>query len=170
MSQEMLISWEDWLVRHGAALLLLARQMTPSVADAEDALQEGFIRFWKRRDQVNNSTAYLFSCVRTAALDRQKLARRRQHREEGFSHSQPRESAMFQQSGSLEQDELGQAVQVALSQLPVEQREVIVMKIWGGLQFAEIGAALNISLNTAASRYRYAIEKLRALLGSEVSA
>ena len=55
----------------------------------------------------------------------------------------------------------------ALRQLPAEQGEVIVMKLWGGLQFDQIGATLGININTAASRYRYGLEKLRVLLGEE---
>jgi len=52
-------------------------------------------------------------------------------------------------------------VQDALNRLPANQRAVVTLKIWGGLTFAEIGAALDIPPNTAASRYRYALEDLR---------
>ena len=58
-------------------------------------------------------------------------------------------------------DEETQALETALQKLPPEQREVVVMKIWGGLKFEEIANELNISQNTAASRYRYALEGLR---------
>ncbi|HUS80070.1 MAG TPA: sigma-70 family RNA polymerase sigma factor [Armatimonadota bacterium] len=59
------------------------------------------------------------------------------------------------------------AVRDALGRLPVQQREVVVLKVWHGLTFDEIGRALGISPNTAASRYRYAIQKLRRELGDE---
>ena len=55
----------------------------------------------------------------------------------------------------------------ALPTLPDEQREVLALKIDGGLTFAEIGALLGVGLNTAASRYRYALEKLRLTLGGQ---
>jgi RNA polymerase sigma-70 factor (ECF subfamily) len=55
----------------------------------------------------------------------------------------------------------------ALSGLPANQREVLVMKIWGGLSFPQIALVLRISANTAASRYRYAIAKLRSQLAEE---
>ena len=58
-------------------------------------------------------------------------------------------------------DEEAQALETALQKLPPEQREVVVMKIWGGLKFEEIANEFNISQNTAASRYRYALEGLR---------
>ena len=52
----------------------------------------------------------------------------------------------------------------ALRALPPEQREVIALKIDGELTFAQIARVLDISVNTAASRYRYALEKLRSTL------
>ena len=52
-------------------------------------------------------------------------------------------------------------MQNALSQLPTAQREVIVLKIWAELTFAQIAQALDESINTVASRYRYGIEGLR---------
>jgi RNA polymerase sigma-70 factor (ECF subfamily) len=52
----------------------------------------------------------------------------------------------------------------ALRELPPEQREVVYLKVYEGLTFHEIGQRCEISLNTAASRYRYAIEAMRRLL------
>ena len=52
----------------------------------------------------------------------------------------------------------------ALASLPEEQRAVIHLKIWENLTFARIAVVLDIPANTAASRYRYALEKLRGLL------
>jgi RNA polymerase sigma-70 factor (ECF subfamily) len=67
-----------------------------------------------------------------------------------------------------EEAELAASVETALGALPEEQREVLVMKIWGELTFSQIGQALAISPNTAASRYRYAIERLEIVLADEV--
>ena len=60
--------------------------------------------------------------------------------------------------------ERDEALERALARLPVEQREVVALKVDGELTFAEIGAVMGISPNTAASRYRYALGKLRAEL------
>src|SRR5262245_9759421 len=76
--------WSQWLDRHGPGLLLLARQFVPSQADAEDALHDGFLRFWRRRERVEDAHAYLFTCVRAAALDRLKTDRRRKDRDERY--------------------------------------------------------------------------------------
>src|SRR5439155_24034011 len=59
------------------------------------------------------------------------------------------------------EDESQRALVAALDLLPAEQREVLVMKIWNDLTFAEIASALEISQNTAASRYRYALANLK---------
>jgi RNA polymerase sigma-70 factor (ECF subfamily) len=58
-------------------------------------------------------------------------------------------------------------VREAVLALPPEQREVVVLHIWGALTLAEIGALTRVSPNTAASRYRYALAKLRESLGDE---
>jgi RNA polymerase sigma-70 factor (ECF subfamily) len=67
----------------------------------------------------------------------------------------------------LEQDERRAALAAVLLTLPENQREVLVLKIWGGLSFPQIAEALRISANTATSRYRYALAKLREQLAEE---
>ena len=64
----------------------------------------------------------------------------------------------------IEQREQAASMQAALAQLPTAQREVIVLKIWGELTFAQIAQALDESINTIASRYRYGLEAMRRLL------
>jgi DNA-directed RNA polymerase specialized sigma24 family protein len=59
------------------------------------------------------------------------------------------------------------ALVAAVAALPEAQREVVALKIDAGLTFAEIAAVTGTSLNTAASRYRYALEKLRTALASQ---
>jgi RNA polymerase sigma-70 factor (ECF subfamily) len=54
-------------------------------------------------------------------------------------------------------------IQEAMQKLPEIYREVVTLKIWGELTFAEIAVSLNIPANTAASRYRYGLEELRKL-------
>ena len=157
--------WAAWLARHGAALVLFARQWAPLRADAEDVVQEAFVRFWRSRDRAEDATAYLYACVRHCGIDWTRATGRRVRREEASARSDDR--AML--ACSLERDERRALIEAALSRLPDEQREVVVMKIWGGLTFPQIGAALEISHDTAASRYRYAIAKLRGQLAREAS-
>jgi RNA polymerase sigma-70 factor (ECF subfamily) len=153
--------WRELLAHHGPALLLLARQWSATRADAEDALQEGFVRFWKSRDRARDEIAYLFACVRSAAMQIGRADRRRDARHR--STAVDSESSAFQAS-PIELTERRAAIEAALSQLPGDQREVVVMKIWGELTFAQIAEALNASPNTMASRYRYALSRLEAEL------
>lgn len=155
--------WREWLARHGPALVLFARQWTPCAADAEDAVQEGFIRFWRARGRARG-VGYLYACVRAAAVD---LARTDQARRRRIESSALHDSVIS--AFSPEHAELAAAVESSLAQLPAEQREVVVMKIWGGLTFAQIGQALSVSPNTAASRYRYALDRLEIALADEVT-
>lgn len=148
-------SWRQCLRLHGAALLLFARQWSTTQADAEDAMQNGFVKFWKTRDRARDPLAYLYACVRSAAMDLGRGRRRRSLNEQAAARP---ESSLF--DPPLERTERQALIESALAQLPGDQREVVVMKIWGGLTFAQIAATLRIPLNTAASRYRYALARL----------
>ena len=159
--------WNEWFARHGPALLLVARGWCDSAADAEEALQDGFVRFWRTRQTARDPQAYLFACVRSAAHDRRRSEQSRQQRERrvGEQRSELREGVLFE--SGLEQDERKQAIVAALTDLPRDQAEVLTMKIWGELTFAQIGEAIGVSANTAASRYRYGLAALRRTLNEE---
>src|SRR4051812_27154750 len=148
--------WKVCFSELGPGLVLFARQWVQSVADAEDIVQEAFVRFWRRNHAIDNR-ALLYATVRSIALDRIR----------GDSRRARREAVVVSESDhSVEprfhlEDESQQTLVLALDRLPKDQREVLVMKIWNELTFAEIGQALGISQNTAASRYRYALAALK---------
>lgn len=156
--------WTAWLDRHGAALVLFARQWVASRSDAEDVVQEAFVRCWRSRSEATDLAAYLYACVKHGALDRKRDRARQCRREQAVAR--PEGEALFA-GEPLEHDERRAAIDVALSELPEAQREVLVLKIWGGLSFPQIADVLRISSNTAASRYRYALAKLRGQLAEE---
>lgn len=155
--------WTEWFDQHAAALVLFARQSVPSRADAEDVVQEGFVRFWRLRHRAADPAAYLYACVKHCLVDWQR-SRARQHRRE-CAAARPEAEPFF--SGPLEQDERRAVITAALHRLPEPQREVLVMRVWGGLSFPQIAEALGISPNTAASRCRYALARLRETLAEE---
>ena len=64
---------------------------------------------------------------------------------------------------SVEDRERAKLIQDAMAKLPEIYREVVSLKVWGGLTFAEIADSLEIPANTAASRYRYGLQELRKL-------
>lgn len=155
--------WLVWLREHGAALVLLARQWVSTRADAEDVVQEAFVRFWRSRERIAEPVAYLYSCVKHCALDAHR-GRQRQVRRE-MATARPEAEPLF--AGPLEESERRLAIEAALRELPAQQSEVLVMRIWGGLSFPQIAAALDTPLNTVSSRYRYALAKLREELAEE---
>lgn len=152
--------WRVWFAEHGARLRLVARQWTRSDADADDILQEAFVRFWKhQRHLPGNPNALVITSIRRAALDLHRRSDRRAVRENLVVADEPT-ATWFEP----EADPRLQALAGSLSAVPVEQREVVVLKIWGDLTFEQIGQQLAISPNTAASRWRYAMESLRRLV------
>ena len=156
--------WRTYFDQFGPRLVLFARQWLPDVSDAEDVVQEAFVRFWRKHSSPREEHAgLLFAAVRSVALDHIRREMRRKRRETALADSLhaagQAEAPPFFEDADL-------AVEGALSQLPAEQREVLVLKIWGELTFAQIGVALELSPNTVSSRYRYSLNALRKILRS----
>jgi RNA polymerase sigma-70 factor, ECF subfamily len=156
---------DEWLQECGPALLLYARQWVRDATDAEDVLQTAFVRYWSTRGNVADPVSYLYSCVRTTAMNFNRGNSRRREREEisGMARSN-----LLKPVDDLERSERKQMIELALQSLPVDQREVIVLKVWGQLTFSQIAEAMNASPSTTASRYRYAMDALRMLLSQKV--
>jgi RNA polymerase sigma-70 factor (ECF subfamily) len=140
--------------RWGAQLFRAAVGITGSREDAEDAVQDVFAGLARARGSLNavdNLPGYLFAALRRAAIRHAEARRAESRAVEQLPPHAP--AAPIEQNARLER---------ALAALPTEQREVLALKIDAELTFEEVAAALSVSPNTAASRYRYAIEKLRA--------
>ncbi len=153
-------NWTEWFDRNGPRLLLWAKQWSRSASDAEDILQEAFIRYWKhQRSLGGNPLGLLFASVRRTATDCARKNLRREAREQLSDLAATEEIPWFEPSG-MDPERQG-LLEAAIKRLPSEQREVLVLKIWGELTFEEIAGELDISANTAASRYRYALTALR---------
>jgi RNA polymerase sigma-70 factor (ECF subfamily) len=142
-------------------LLLFARQWIPSAADAEDVVQNAFVKFWRHQPHAEREHyPLLYAAVRTTALDLLRTDARRARREQVIVDA-PDEP--YFENAHLTQ-ETAETIETALRRLPESQREVLVLRVWGELTFTEIATALGDSINTVASRYRYAIEALRRIL------
>ena len=149
-------NWKTCFSELAPGLVLFARQWVRSQADAEDVVQDAFVRFWRRNHNIDNR-ALLYAAVRSAALDLIRRDGRRARREtEVYSGM-----AQFSDPQFATIDDSQGVLATSIDRLPHEQREVLVMKIWSDLTFAEIGETLGISQNTAASRYRYALAALK---------
>ena len=151
------------LVRlHQRRAYIVARSIVMTHEDAEDAVQEGFLRAHQALDRFDPAQAFgawLNRIVANAALD---LARRRKVRNaEEISESIP---AAFRDPA--ESGELRERLEAALAQLPDRARAVIVMHDIEGFTHAEIGEMLSIPGGTARSDLHHARQKLRVLLGN----
>ncbi len=148
--------------QHGAALLLFASAISGDRGRAQDALHQVFLKVIENGSlgQAIDKKSYLFACVRNAVLNDAKLQNR--------SMPLDVDSAWF---SPPDRDYAGERnLRRALGDLPKDQRDVIVLHVWGELTFSEIGELLGVSSNTAASRYRYALAKLRgSMLAKENS-
>ena len=152
-------NWRNCFSAVAPGLLLFARQWVQSAADAEDIVQDAFVKFWRRNHDIDNR-ALLYSAVRSLALDFIRRDARRARREATvLAETEPAIEPHFE----LE-DDTQAALAAAVESLPRDQREVLVLKIWNDLTFSEIAGALGISQNTAASRYRYALANLKKTL------
>src|SRR5215207_996480 len=131
-------SWKNWFQLYGPRLLLCARQWTRSLADAEDVVQEAFVRYWRhQRGLPGEPMAFLVTSVRRAAFDLARRDGRRSAREDQTARETDFKPTAFR--SVLEGDERRVAIEDALRRIPEEQREVLVLKIWGELTFDQIG-------------------------------
>ena len=147
-------------------MIFFARQWVPCHADAEDVFHTAFLRFWQNRKGVRDPLAFLYTCVRRTALNWIRERNRRQNHEQ---QTQPQ--PLFATSTSqLAEIETNTKIQQALSQLPVEQREVVVMRVWGELSFPQIAEVLSTSASTADTRYRAGLKQLRHQLNEIIDA
>lgn len=138
-------------------LVRYAATITRNQHDAEDAVQSALVIVAGKMSylrQARQPWPYLLRMVRNEAL----LIVRRRKRWALLANLT--DLLTQRQVDELEQEESHRAVWRALRALPIEQAEVIVLKIWEEMTFAQVGAVLNVSAFTAASRYRYGMEKL----------
>ena len=154
-------NWDRWVEDHAAVLLLFARQQTRTEADAQDVVQDALVECCRRVSAAAPPPIGLvFATIRRRAVDLARSQTRRSNRE---AAAQADEQTMWFEP-DVEDRERNRIIQNALRQLPDIYRETLTLKAWGGLTFAEIGEALDISQNTAASRYRYGLEELRKII------
>ncbi len=145
------------MFRHGLAVLR-------DEAAVRDVLQDVFLKLAEGRVDlatVENQRSYLLRMVHHAALD---LLRRRKVRQDHVEKQSAAPAGFFETQQDPDREAYRRQLEVALAELPEEQRVVVVLKLWQERTFDEISEICGIPLNTAASRYRYGLDKLRALL------
>lgn len=161
MAHVVATEWKQWLAQHGPRLLLFARGWSNCRQDAEDLVQEAVLRLWNYQTDKGAKPPDLplaFSTIRFCGLNHYRSETRRRHREESVVYLNDFQDVWL--DPVLEEDEEAMLLRQAVERLSPKLREVVVMKTWSGLTFAEISETLAISPNTAASRYRYALDQL----------
>jgi RNA polymerase sigma-70 factor (ECF subfamily) len=152
--------------RHLNTLLTVAMSLLGNAGDAEDAVQEVFASFIESLDTLtlrSNLRNFLAVCV--ANKSRDMLRRRRRPLADPRGVAAPAETPEPLEL-AIQSEQVRRLVG-ALARLPYEQREVITLHIHAGLTFRAMARALNVSLGTVQSRYRYGIGNLKAALNGE---
>lgn len=149
-------------------LLTIAAALVADVNAAEDVVHDVFCSFIESREKIRlsgNLKSFLRTCVANRARDRMRSAK---IRNVGLETTDP-PATDADPSLLVIFDEESRELVNALAELPYEQREVLILHTRAGMKFRRIAAMLGISINTAKSRYRYGLEKLRSILNSEVN-
>ena len=141
-----------------AGLILYGRALGLSHSEAEDVLHETFAALLELDEPPEQPEHYCVRSFRNRALNYRRGLWRRLTRElEASRWFEPSEAESPREQEAMR----------CLAQLPPEQREVIVLKIWQGCTFEAIGELLELSPNTVAGRYRYGLQKIKACLRKE---
>ena len=149
---------------HAQPLYAFLLNFTRDEADTRDLLQEIFVKLAcepKLLDGIREERAFLIRLAHNAAID---LMRRRGTRERTKENFAAEIISPFAPTSDPDEAVFREELSIALAELPLEQRAVAHLKLWAGLTFQEIADALEIPPNTAASRYRYALDKMRTRL------
>ena len=146
---------------HAQPLYALLLNLTRDESDTRDVLQEIFVKLARHPDLldgIRDERAFLLRLAHNAAID---LIRRRVTRKRTRENFAVEINSPFAPTKDPDEQTFRDELARALAELPADQRAVVHLKLWEGLTFEEIAAALEIPLNTAASRYRYGLDKLR---------
>jgi len=162
--------------RHARGLFNFAYRMLRNAALAEEVAQEAFTRVVRKPPDLSRGTkfsTYLYSVGRNLCIDELRKRRVRRHdpldaRRGADGEGRTLAERLAADGPGTDADamnrELRERIDDALGRLPAEQREVFTLREFADLPFAEVAQAIGCSENTAKSRMRYALEKLRVLL------
>lgn len=149
---------------HAQALFAFLLNFTRNEDDTRDVLQEVFVKLARQPDLIRaarDERALLIRLAHNAAIDLMRRRSTRARNQEQFGQEM---ASPFAPGDAPDEAAFRTELSVALGELPPDQRAVVHLKLWEGLTFEQIAAALEIPLNTAASRYRYGLDKLRTRL------
>ncbi|HUE37195.1 MAG TPA: sigma-70 family RNA polymerase sigma factor [Candidatus Acidoferrum sp.] len=149
---------------HAPSLFAFLLNFTRDENDTRDLLQELFVKIAREPallENASNERAFLIRLAHNRAID---LIRRRDVRERTKENFIAERVCLFAPANDPDVKFFREELAEALGELPEDQRAVMHLKLWEQLTFGEISEVLEISPNTAASRYRYGLDKLRERL------
>ena len=149
-------------------LLSIAAALLNDHGLAEDVLHDVFVRFAKSVTSFRirgSLKAYLAKSVINRSRDH---IRKRKHTPDSLHEAQMQVSGLAGPDSGVILKEDSARLMDALGQLPSDQREVVVLKVTGGMKFRQIAALQEITVTAAQARYRYGIDKLRSILNCEM--
>ena len=150
-------------------LLTIGANLLNDKSDAEDVVQDVFISFAQSVDKFylrGSLKGYLATCV--ANRSRDYIRRRKRRRNLSVNQAKRTTTSVKSPVQLVVRSEELQRLSEAITELPYEQREAIVLRLHGEMRFKAIAELQNISIKTAQSRYRYGLDKLRSVLNGEV--
>jgi RNA polymerase sigma-70 factor, ECF subfamily len=145
----------DWFETEAGSMVLYALQWL-DVGQAEDVVQEAFLRLMQQTQPPDHVKAWLYRAVRNLALNRLRSIGRRRGREEKMADETP---AWFELDPGVGMD--ARQAEAALRRLPAEERELVTLRIWGGLPLDQIASILGWSTATVFRRYRDVLKHIR---------
>jgi RNA polymerase sigma factor (sigma-70 family) len=142
---------------HAAALALYARQW--AAASAEDVVQEALTALLTEKRRPDDPIAWMYRAVRNRAIDYARADSSRRRREANLARER---GEWFEPKVDAVLD--AQVAEAALQQLDADHREIVIMRIWGQLGFAQIAQIAGVSVSTVHGRYEAALQKIRNIL------
>jgi RNA polymerase sigma-70 factor (ECF subfamily) len=145
-----------------AGLALYARQWLDDAASAEDVVQEALTSLLAQTPPPRDPIAWMFRAVRNAAIDQSRSSSRRRRREQRVAESR---REWFESSADALID--AKTAEAALAGLPPASREIVVLRIWSDLGFAQIADVMQMSLSSVHDKYVAALRQMRGALESK---
>jgi len=150
-------------------LLTIATSLLHETSAAEDVLHDVFVSFAAGVggfELQRSLRRYLITCIVNRVRDR---FRRKKYEAIELDRAGPISSNLESPEQSVILSEESQLLTEALAKIPFEQREVIILRLQGGMRFREIAAAQGVPISTVQGRYHYGLSKLRSVMNKEVT-
>lgn len=152
---------ENLYDEHAAGLFRYARSILANEQAAKDVLQEVFVKVARSgMPEVESEKAWLYRLAHNGAVDQLRRSSTRRD----YDRARREDAGTLPPGNPVcdpDRAEMGRQLEAAVARLPLEQQSVVRLRLWQELTFQEIAAVQGIPLNTAASRYRYAVATLR---------